>query len=115
MLTKGPKTDLAFVQRVLEDERKSNFVRNYALEVLVDQKQDFSASMLKAYLTDPTMRQGAMQIISDRLGEYRSKDQISKEKLIEVLHPLRPIFEDLAEEKNSFNTEKITKILELIR
>ena len=115
MLTKGPKTDLAFVQKVLEDESRNSFVRNYALEVLLDQKQDFSPSMLKTYFIDPAMRQGVMQTITSRLGDYRSKDQISKEQLIEILRPLRPLLEDLTEEKNSFDTEKITKILELIR
>ena len=61
------------------------------------------------------MRQGVVQTIASRLGDYRSKDQISKEQLIEILRPLRPLLEDLTEEINSFDTENINKILALIR
>jgi len=112
LLTKGPDGDLALAKRVLEDKTRNEFVRKEALAVLIDQHKDISADMLKEYLMDPVTRQQLIYLISDRLGEFRSDGQIPKEQLIEMLRPLKPIFEDLAEEKDNFNTGKIKKILE---
>ena len=112
LLTKGPDGDLALAKRVLEDKTRNEFVRKEALAVLIDQHKDISADMLKEYLMDPVTRQQLIYRISDRLGEFRSDGQIPKEQLIEMLRPLKPIFEDLAEEKDNFNTGKIKKILE---
>ena len=61
------------------------------------------------------MRDWTLNAISNRLGNYGSPDQISKEKLITVLKPLIPVFEDLAEQEDQYKADAPGKILAAIK
>ena len=92
--------DIALAQRALDDKGQSIHVRQRALEVLIDRKTGFSSSDLKPYILHSEMRDWTLNAISNRLGNYGSSNQISKEKLITILKPLIPVFEDLAEQED---------------
>ncbi|MCP4267693.1 MAG: hypothetical protein GY777_19360 [Candidatus Brocadiaceae bacterium] len=115
LLTRGPNGDMALAQRTLDDKGQSVHVRQHALEVLIDRKTNFSASDLKPYILHSEMRDWTLNAISNRLGNYSSSNQISKEKLITILKPLIPVFEDLAEHENQYKSDAPKKILAAIK
>ncbi len=115
LLTRGPNADIALVQRTLDDKGQSIQVRQHALEVLIDRKSDFSSSDLKPYILHSEMRDWTLNAISNRLGNYGSSNQISKEKLITILKPLIPVFEDLAEQDDQYKSDAPKKILAAIQ
>lgn len=115
-LAGGPDGDLKLAQRVLEDKREDVYVREYAFEVLLDRKQDFSGSDILPYVADSVMRQSVMQKISQRLsGGYRSPGEISKERLTEALKPMVSVFEDLSEQDSKYQADIAKRCLEAIR
>jgi len=115
LLTRGPNADMALVQRTLDDKGQSIHVRQHALEVLIDRKNDFSSFDLKPYILHSEMRDWTLNAISNRLGNYGSSNQISKEKLITILKPLIPVFEDLAEQEDQYKSDAPKKILAAIK
>ena len=115
LLTRGPNADIALAERTLDDKGQSIHVRQHALEVLIDRKTGFSSSDLKPYILHSDMRDWTLNAISNRLGNYGSPDQISKEKLITVLKPLIPVFEDLAEQEDQYKADAPGKILAAIK
>ncbi len=115
LLTRGPKPDIALAQRALDDKGQSSHVRQHALEVLIDQEISFSSSDLKPYLLHSDMRDWTLNAISNRLGNYGSSNQISKEKLITLLKPLISVFEDLAEQEDQYKADAPKKILATIK
>jgi hypothetical protein len=115
LLTRGPNADMDLAQRALDDKGRSIHVRQHALEVLIDQKNDFSSSDLKPYILHSEMRDWTLNAISNRLGNYGSSNQISKEKLITILKPLIPVFEDLAEQEDQYKADAPKKILAAIQ
>lgn len=115
LLTQGEQGDLELAQRVALDESRGVHVRNSAFEALLDHGEDFSSSMLKSFLLDTTMRYWAMQAIESRLGPYGTQGQIPKEKLAALLTPIISVFEDLAEQQESFKRDRVVKILEKIK
>ncbi len=115
LLTRGPNSDVNLAMRTLDDKGQSVHVRQYALEVLIDKKSSLSASDLKPYILLSEMRDSTLSAINNRLGNYRSSKQISKEKLITILKPLIPVFEDLAEQEDQYKSEVPRKILSAIK
>ena len=115
LLTSGTNADLALAQRALDDKGQSIHVRQRALEVLIDRKTGFSSSDLKPYILHSEMRDWTLNAISNRLGNYGSSNQISKEKLIAILKPLIPVFEDLAEQEDQYKADAPEKILAAIK
>jgi len=115
LLTRGPKPDIALAQRALDDKGQSIHVHQRALEVLIDRKTGFSSSDLKPYILHSDMRDWTLNAISNRLGNYGSSNQISKEKLITILKPLIPVFEDLAEQEDQYKADAPKKILAAIQ
>ena len=115
LLTRGPNADIALAQEALDDKGQSIHVRQRALEVLIDRKSDFSSSDLKPYILHSEMRDWTLNAISNRLGNYGSSNQISKEKLITILKPLIPVFEDLAEQEDQYKSDAPKKILAAIQ
>jgi len=115
LLTRGPNADMALAQRALDDKGQSIHVRQRALEVLIDRKTGFSSSDLKPYILHSDMRDWTLNAISNRLGNYGSSNQISKEKLITILKPLIPVFEDLAEQEDQYKADAPKKILAAIQ
>jgi hypothetical protein len=115
LLTRGVDADVDLAQRALDDKGESIHVRQHALEILIDRKSDFSPSDLKTYILHPEMRDWTLNALGNRLGNYGSPDQISKEKLIVLLKPLTPIFEDLAEQNDQYKADVAKKILAAIQ
>ncbi len=115
LLTRGSNADIALAQRTLDEKTQSIHVRQCALEVLIDQKSDFSSSDLKPYILHTDMRDWTLNAISNRLGNYGSSNQISKEKLISILKPLIPVFEDLTEQEDQYKADAPKKILAAIK
>ncbi len=115
LLTRGVNADIALAKRALDDKGQSIHVRQYALEVLMDRNSDFSPSDLKPYVLDPDMRDWTLNAINNRLGNYSSSNQISKEKLITILSPLKSLFEDLAEHEDRYKSDTANKIVMAIR
>ncbi len=115
LLTSGPNADITLAQRALDDIGQSIHVRQRALEVLIDRKTGFSSSDLKPYILHSDMRDWTLNAISNRLGGYGSSNQISKEKLITILKPLIPVFEDLAEQEDQYKADAPKKILAAIK
>jgi hypothetical protein len=115
LLTRGPNADIALAQRALDDKGRSIHVRQHALEVLIDRKNDFSAADLKPYILHSEMRDWTLNAINNRLGNYGTSNQISKEKLITILKPLIPVFEDLAEQEDQYKSDAPKKILAAIK
>ncbi len=115
ILTRGQNPDIALAQRVLDDKGQSIHVRQRALEVLIDQKTGLSSSDLRPYILHSEMRDWTLHAISNRLGNYGSSNQISKEKLLTILRPLIPVFEDLAEQEDQYKADAPKKILAAIQ
>ncbi len=115
LLTRGPNADVALAQRTLDDKGQSIHVRQCALEVLIDRKSNFSTSDLKPYILHSEMRDWTLNAISNRLGNYGSSNQISKEKLITILKPLIPVFEDLSEQEDQYKSDAPKKIIAAIK
>jgi hypothetical protein len=106
---------MALAQEALDDKGQSIHVRQCALEVLIDRKTGFSSSDLKPYILHSEMRDWTLNAISNRLGNYGSSNQISKEKLITILKPLIPVFEDLAEQEDQYKADAPKKIIAAIK
>ena len=115
LLTRGPNADIALAQRTLDDKGQSIHVRQRALEALIDRKSDFSSSDLKPYILHSEMRDWTLNALSNRLGNYGSSNQISKEKLITILKPLIPVLEDLAEQEDQYKSDAPKKIIAAIK
>ena len=67
------------------------------------------------YILHSEMRDWTLNAISNRLGNYGSSNQISKEKLITILKPLIPVLEDLAEQEDQYKSDAPKKIIAAIK
>ena len=115
LLTRGPNADIALAQRALDDKGQSVHVRQLALEVLIDQKNNFSSSDLEPYILNSEMRDWTLNAISNRLGNYGSSNRILREKLITILKPLIPVLEDLAEHEDQYKADAPKKIIAALK
>lgn len=111
VLTKADKPDLELAKEVLKSDNYHEFVRNSAFEIILDRDTNIISDTIKTSLLDPDSRRSAVQTINNRLDKYSSKNEISKEKMIALIIPLRPLLEDIILLSDDYEAKDIQNII----
>ncbi len=114
VLTKGDSPDLALAREVLSSDQYHEFVRQSALEALLDKDKTISSEDIKPFIINPETRRSAIRIIKSRLDKYHSRGEITKEEMITVISPLMPVFEDLVQLVDDFDIKDLQIITDAI-